>query len=224
MSDAFSSFNNLTRNDMNRRYGLQYMKDKSLKYHVTKLSGDFVQRLFKIQQWWNLDRSEDTRRTWVDAFLYESILKTQQPTLIITAAENIPSSNNTIGHGYLDYILSLIDAQTKMPIYTPSIVIETKKSITLKTDQSYDGENQLLAEMITLHQIKKSNTDLMRGILTDGRQWIFYEMNMTGKTVYRTTLYDIGDDLINNDEPLRKVIGILNKFISEYNSRDMLIH
>lgn len=215
MASPFSYYNSLPFDSMKDGVGgvihqnVQFLDNQSPKIPAVRLSEDFDERLRNIKNWWNLDRSEAARRTYIDAFVYEAMAKSKSPSLIVTAEEYVANNAAWLGYGYFDYLLSAIDRDSGRPIYTPSIVIEAKAYI---PGNPLYGQNQLLAEMVTLWQIK--GTDITRGVLTDGRFWKFYELNMTTGFLPASIFYDTE----TGEEHLTAVVGLLNKFFNMYQS------
>lgn len=181
------------------------------KVNAVQLPPDFTTRLNNILKWWNLDRSEAARRTFIDAFVYEAMDKSKSPSLIVTAEEAIAPNLTRLGHGYLDYLLSAIDRSTTTPIYSPSIIIEAKASF---AGEPPNGQNQLLAEMVTLWQIKQAQQGYTRGVLTDGRFWKFYEMHMSAGFILMSPSYDAQADISQTIG----VVSFLAKFFAMYDS------
>jgi hypothetical protein len=215
-SKAFSYYNTLSAQTM--RDGIAGALGKPLTYqddvnphppgiHLTE---DIVNRLKNIQNWWNLDRSEAARRAYIDAFVYEAMVKSKAPSLIVTAEEFISPDRTRAGHGYLDYLVSPIDADTGRPFYTPSVIIEAKAFI---PGNLVNGQNQLLAEMLTVWQIKQTSQGFTHGVLTDGRFWKFYEMHMISSYLFASPFYDAAEIA-----QLTNVVGMIAKFFAMYDS------
>lgn len=187
-------------------------------------SDDFRLRLSTIQSRFNLDRSEASRRIFIDAFLVECLNHGAKPAAIVTAEHTIARDNNKLGHGRLDYLISSIQ-QGGLVSYLPSIVIEAKKSnIAAAAGLSTNGAYQLIAEMVTLAQLQSSRLPpFLRGILTDGRHWQFIEIETGGQdaVIYHTALNDIVrqlDPMAFNDNFLG-VYSLLIRWLGNYDSR-----
>lgn len=189
---------------------VQFTDDVHPKLPGVRVPDDFLQRLQNIRNWWNLDRSEAARRTYIDAFIYLAMDYAQSTSLIVTPEEYIAPNLLRLGAGYLDYLLAAINRQTTAPIYNPSVIIEAKASLAGATP---DGQNQLLVEMVTLWQIEQTQQGLTHGVLTDGRFWKYYEMHMSAGTILATPLYDS-----NDLQQMPAVLGLLAKFFKLYNS------
>jgi hypothetical protein len=174
-----------------------------------QLSDEFAARLANTRNWWNLDRSEASRRTYIDNFIYYAIGLSRSNTLIVTPEENIAPNTARLGSGRIDYLLSAINAQTAVPIYNPSVVIEAKAFL----GGAALGENQLLAELMTLWQITPSQQGFTHGVLTDGRFWKFYEWNMASGDIFGSVIYDSQDE-----QGLIATMSILTKFFRNYDS------
>jgi hypothetical protein len=217
MSIAFADFNNLNSQNMLTAISQALNKNITIQdnsgpnnVNPVQLPTDFTTRLAKIKEWWNLDRSEAARRSYIDPFVYEAMKASKSGSLIVTPEEGIPANLTQFGHGYLDYLVSAIDAETATPINSPSIIIEAKRSI---AGIPPDGQNQLLAEMVTLWQIKQTKQGYTRGVLTDGRSWKFYEMYMSTGLILMSPVYD------SEDLPQAvTVASFLAKFFAMYNS------
>jgi hypothetical protein len=218
MSIAFSDYNNL--NSQNMLAAISQALNMTIASQddshpiigdPVQLPPDFTTRLTNIKDWWNLDRSEAARRSYIDPFVYEAMDKSESESLIVTAEEHIASNLTQFGHGYLDYLVSAIDAHTTTPIYNPSIIIEAKLSI---AGDPPNGQNQLLAEMVTLWQIKQTQQGYTRGVLTNGRFWKFYEMHMSAGLILMSPVYDSLGDISQT----RGVVSFLAKFFAMYDS------
>jgi hypothetical protein len=218
MSRAFSDYNSLSFQNM--LAAISQALNKTISFqdnsapviaNPVQLSPDFTIRRTNIKDWWNLDRSEAARRSYIDPFVYEAMDKSESESLIVTAEEYIASNSTQVGNGYLDYLVSAIDEHTTIPIYNPSIIIEAKVSI---AGDPPNGQNQLLAEMVTLWQIKETQQGYTRGVLTDGRFWKFYEMHMSPGLILMSPVYDSEGDI----SQIIGVVSFLAKFFAMYDS------
>lgn len=219
MSRAFSEYNSLSF-PQNMLTAISQALNKTISFqdnsvpnivNPVQLPPDFTTRLTNIKNWWNLDRSEAARRSYIDPFVYEAMGQSKSPSLIVTAEEYIASNSTQLGHGYLDYLVSAINKDTTTPIYSPSIIIEAKVSI---VGDPPNGQNQLLAEMVTLWQMKQTQQGYTHGVLTDGRFWKFYEMHMSAGLILMSPVYDSEGDISQTIV----VVSFLQKFFAMYDS------
>ncbi|HEX8175065.1 MAG TPA: hypothetical protein VF543_08100 [Pyrinomonadaceae bacterium] len=218
MSNPFSDFNALSRVNMltgiaNALFPgggtVTFTDDLVPAFSRIQLTDDFVTRLTNTRNWWNLDRSEASRRTYIDNFIYYAMALSRSQSLIVTPEESIAPNMARIGSGRIDYLLSAINENTAVPIYNPSVIIEAKAFL----GDAPVGENQLLAEMMTLWQITASQQGLAHGILTDGRYWKFYEIAMASGYIFASRIYDS-----RNDQGLITIMSVLTKFFRLYDS------
>lgn len=156
---------------------------------------DFKSVIGQIQSRWNLDRSESARRVYLDAFLHEAVRKATFNS-IVTVEDSVAAG---AFNGMIDYIVSAIDAQTRMPIYRPSLVFEAKKK--METTAAVDGYRwQLLAEIGALRAAKPvGGGDFCCGALSDGRYWCFFSVGTVLQQgnkllVQSSKLYDTAAD------------------------------
>lgn len=222
MSRAFTYFNSLASDIMlgqltqalNRNVVAE--NATGFKTPAIKLPPDFDARLKNIKNWWNLDRSEAARRSYIDAFVYEAMNASKARRLIVTAEETVPENNTRLGHGSIDYLVADIDRDTSAPIHNPSVIIEAKKATTFLPNSPPNGENQLLAEMATLWQIKQTQQGFIHGVLSDGRFWKFYEINASSGLFLLTNVYDTEADVT-------APIALLSKFFELYDANTSLL-
>jgi hypothetical protein len=173
---------------------------------------------------WNIDRSEANRRVYVDAFL-NAVVHTWNAAipvpLMITCEETIGASGARYGHGRLDYLLSALMAMAVIPLWSPSFIIEAKLDLNQGGAAADYGEPQLLAEIVTVRQLGVAagqglGNNFLRGALTDGRFWRFYEIDEILGTIRRSPALDTADG------GMITVVRILRKFMINWNAAGSL--
>jgi len=174
---------------------------------------------------WNIDRSEANRRVYVDAFL-NAVMSTWNGAipmpLMITCEENIAASGARYGHGRLDYLLSALMMGVVVPLWSPAIIIEAKLDLNNGGAATDYGQQQLIGEIVTVRQLgvaagQGMANNFLRGVLTDGQFWRFYEINEANGNITRSPPLDttIGGDLTT-------VVRILRKFMINWNAAGSL--
>ena len=170
---------------------------------------------------WNIDRSEANRRVYVDAFL-NAVMHTWNGAipvpLMITCEESIAANAVNYGHGRLDYLLSALMAGVVIPLWSPALVIEAKLNLNHGGAAADYGEPQLIGEIVTVRQLgvaagQGAANNFLRGVLTDGQFWRFYEINEVNGTIQRSPALDI-----TVDGNATTVVRILRKFMLNWNA------
>ncbi len=144
------------------------------------LSAFFRERLQRLEQTFNLQGYEESKKLLIDAICEEAIITRDR--LRIWKG---PQLEGDIATGYVDYLV----AERKRYLDTPLLcIIEAKK------DDFEQGLAQCLVEMQAC-QWQNSQVDRpidVFGIVTNGEGWQFYRLALTGE-VYGTPLYSVGD-------------------------------
>jgi hypothetical protein len=140
----------------------------------------FKERLHRLEQLFDLQSYEESKKLLIDAICEEAILITEH--LKIWKGAQLESDTTA---GYVDYLI----AERKRYLESPLLcIIEAKK------DNFEQGLAQCLVEMQACqwqnHQVSH-DADIL-GIVTNGEGWQFYKLLMTG-VVYETPLYSVGD-------------------------------
>ncbi len=220
-----TGFSDIKSEDLFKKAGgpqLSLQETEINKKNRYEVRAEFMERLGKVQAYFNLDRSEAARRIYIDQFILEALERSESQSLIITPEENIAADRARVGHGPLDYLASAIDSETENPIYWPSVVIEAKRGHQ-KLNHAFW---QMLAQIFTLHQVTEKN-ELFRGVASDGRYWTFAELHIlvdrhdnTDKeyTVFHSPRLDSA-----NEESVMDIISLLIRFFMYYNYRDGIL-
>ncbi len=170
---------------------------------------------------WNIDRSEANRRVYVDAFV-NAVADTWAAALpfalMITCEENVAASGARYGHGRLDYLFSALMFGTTIPLWSPALVIEAKLDLNHGGAAANYGEPQLLGEIVTVRQLgvaagQGGGLNFLRGVLTDGRFWRFYEIDETNGNIQRSHAVDT-----TADGGMTRVVRTLRKFMINYSA------
>jgi hypothetical protein len=143
-------------------------------------SAFFKERLHRLEQIFDLQSYEESKKLLIDAICEEAMLITEH--LKIWKGAQLDSDTTA---GYVDYLI----AERKRYLDIPMLcIIEAKK------DNFEQGLAQCLVEMQACqwqnHQVKH-DTDIL-GIVTNGEGWQFYKLLITG-IVHETPLYSVGD-------------------------------
>lgn len=93
-----------------------------------------------------------------------------------------------IGNGPLDYLWSNPNLLGN-PTIVRNTTIEAKRDLGINGDR---GQWQLAAQMATGRQVGHMNPRRLRGILTDGLQWRFYQLDCNTGTLDRTPALNAG--------------------------------
>lgn len=169
---------------------------------------------------WNIDRSEANRRVYVDAYL-NAVLRQWNANipfaLMVTCEENIGMSAARYGHGRLDYLLSALMGVV-IPLWSPALIIEAKLNLNHGGAATNYGEHQLIGEIVTVRQLgvaagQAPGQVFLRGILTDGRFWRFYEINAVTGQIQRSHALDT-----TNAGQRITVVRNLRKFVIGYSA------
>jgi hypothetical protein len=143
-------------------------------------SAFFQERLRRLEQTFNLQGYEESKKLLIDAICEEAIITSDR--LRIWKG---PQLEGDVATGYVDYLV----AERKRYLDTPLLcIIEAKK------DDFEQGLAQCLVEMQACQwQNRQVNHDIdVFGIVTNGEGWQFYRLATTGE-VYETPLYSVGD-------------------------------
>jgi hypothetical protein len=143
-------------------------------------SAFFQERLKRLEQTFNLQGYEESKKLLIDAVCEEAIITSDR--LRIWKGPQLEGDTAT---GYVDYLV----AERKRYLDTPLLcIIEAKK------DDFEQGLAQCLVEMqACLWQNRQVNHEIdILGIVTNGEGWRFYRLTKTGE-VYETPLYSVGD-------------------------------
>jgi hypothetical protein len=168
---------------------------------------------------WNIDRSEANRRVYVDAFLNAVFGTWAMPgPLMVTCEENIAASALRYGHGRLDYLLSALMAPAVIPLWSPALVIEAKLDLNSGGAGTDYGQQQLIGEIVTVRQLgvaagQGMGLNFLRGVLTDGRFWRFYEIDEVNGNILRSPPHDT-----TAPAGITSVVRILRKFMLNWNA------
>ncbi len=172
---------------------------------------ELIKVLAGVRNFWAIDRTESSRRVYVDAWLTNLRMRSGYvgPHKIM-AEETIAEGESLPGHGRMDYLICSIT--NGKPDCAPSLIIEAKNLLFVNR---YDGVGQLVAEMDTV-RTKKGYPYPLRGIVTNAQKWRFVELEPRYDEVYLTRLYEVGDPRFDwphrwGDTP--QVCGWLMKFI-----------
>jgi hypothetical protein len=168
---------------------------------------------------WNCDRSEDNRRVYVDAVLHAVLSGGGMPAaLVVTCQESVAPipGGGQMGHGYLDYLLSALFIGGIVPRWNPSVIIEAKLNLAQGGAANDYGQEQLISEMVTARQLAIAAaagavSNYQRGVLTDGRNWRFYELDAPNATIRRSRPYDI---TVAADYP--RLLRLFRKFLKKW--------
>lgn len=151
-------------------------------------SAFFQERLQRLEQSFDLQSYEESKKLLIDAICEEAILATDR--LRIWKGAQLESD---VLAGYVDYLV----AERKRFLDTPLLcIIEAKK------DDFEKGLAQCLVEMQTCQwQNRQANRHIdVFGIVTNGTTWQFYKLATTGE-VYESPPYAIGE--------MNRVLGLL---------------
>jgi hypothetical protein len=143
-------------------------------------SNFFQERLRRLEQSFDLQGYEESKKLLVDAICEEAILETEH--LRIWKGAQLESDVLT---GYVDYLI----AERKRFLDTPLLcIIEAKK------DDFEKGLAQCLVEMQACQwQNRQVNREIdVFGIITNGTTWQFYKLATTGE-VHESKPHAIGD-------------------------------
>jgi hypothetical protein len=170
---------------------------------------------------WNLDRSEDGRRVYIDAVIHAILAGVGMPAgLIVTCQEHVAAvaGAGQLGHGYPDYLISVLFAAGVVPQWNPSIIIEAKVNLAAGGALNDYGECQLMAMLVTASQLAAGLAlggliNFQRGILTDGQFWRFYELFVPLAQFRRTPAYDL---TVAADQP--RILRRVRRFLLNYNN------
>ncbi|MEB3336774.1 MAG: hypothetical protein VKJ46_04875 [Leptolyngbyaceae bacterium] len=143
-------------------------------------SSFFQERLERLEQLFDLQNYEESKKLLIDAICEEAISSTQH--LKIWKGAQLESD---VLAGYVDYLI----AERKRFLDTPLLcIIEAKK------DDFEQGLAQCLVEMQACQwQNRQTNRNIdILGIITNGATWQFYKLTPTGE-VYESPPYAIGE-------------------------------
>jgi len=143
-------------------------------------SAFFQERLKRLEQTFNLQGYEESKKLLIDAICEEAIITSDH--LRIWKG---PQLEGDVTTGYVDYLV----AERKRYLDPPLLcIIEAKK------DDFEQGLAQCLVEMQACQwQNRQAKHDIdVFGIVTNGEGWQFYRLATT-REVYETPLYSVGD-------------------------------
>jgi hypothetical protein len=145
-----------------------------------ELSAFFQERLKRLEQTFNLQGYEESKKLLIDAICEEAIITSDR--LRIWKG---PQLESDILAGYVDYLIAERKRYLDIPLLC---IIEAKK------DDFEQGLAQCLVEMQACQwQNRQANHNIdVLGIVTNGEGWQFYRLTTTGE-VYETPLYSVGD-------------------------------
>ena len=143
-------------------------------------SAFFQERMNRLEQTFNLQGYEESKKLLIDAICEEAMLTSNH--LRIWKG---PQLESDVLAGYVDYLV----AERKRYLDIPLLwIIEAKK------DDFEQGLAQCLVEMQACQwQNRQAERDIgVLGIVSNGEGWQFYKLTPAG-TVYGTPLYSVGD-------------------------------
>lgn len=143
-------------------------------------SAFFQERLNRLEELFNLEGYEESKKLLIDAICEEAISVTKH--LRIWKGAQLESD---VAAGYVDYLI----AERKRYLDLPLLCI-----IEAKRDDFEKGLAQCLVEMQACQwQNRQAQRDIdVLGITTNGTSWQFYKLVMTGE-VYESSVYSVGD-------------------------------
>lgn len=143
-------------------------------------SAFFKERLHRLEQTFDLEGYEESKKLLIDAICEEAIATTDH--LKIWKGAQLEGDTAA---GYVDYLIAERKRYLDIPLLC---IIEAKK------DDFEKGLAQCLVEMQACQwQNRQSGREIdIYGIVTNGRAWQFYRMIPDG-TVYETPVYSTGD-------------------------------
>jgi hypothetical protein len=143
-------------------------------------SAFFQERMQRLEQTFNLQGYEESKKLLIDAICEEAIITSNH--LRIWKG---PQLESDVLAGYVDYLVAERKGYLDIPLLC---IIEAKK------DDFEQGLAQCLVEMQACQwQNHQADRDIdVLGIVTNGEGWQFYKLTLTG-TVYGTPLYSVGD-------------------------------
>ena len=144
------------------------------------LSAFFQERMNRLEQTFNLQGYEESKKLLIDAICEEAMLTSNH--LRIWKGSQLESD---VLAGYVDYLVAERKRYLDIPLLC---IIEAKK------DDFEQGLAQCLVEMQACQwQNRQADRDIdILGIVTNGEGWQFYKLLLAG-TVYGTPLYSVGD-------------------------------
>lgn len=140
----------------------------------------FRERLQRLEQHFDLQSYEESKKLLIDAICEEALVTIEQ--LKIWKGAQLES--DTLA-GYVDYLVAERKRYLDIPLLC---IIEAKK------DDFEQGLAQCLVEMQACQwQNRQADRNIdIYGIVTNGEGWQFYWLT-TIETVYETPLYSVGD-------------------------------
>ena len=143
-------------------------------------SAFFQERLKRLEQTFNLQGYEESKKLLIDAICEEAII-----TSVRLRIWKGPQLESDILAGYVDYLVAERKRYLDIPLLC---IIEAKK------DDFEQGLAQCLVEMQACQWQNRQvnhNIDVL-GMVTNGEGWQFYRLITTGE-IYGTPLYSVGD-------------------------------
>jgi hypothetical protein len=147
---------------------------------IVPRSAFFQERINRLEQMFNLQGYEESKKLLIDAICEEAMLTSSH--LRIWKGAQLESN---LLAGYVDYLVAERKGYLDIPLLC---IIEAKK------DDFEQGLAQCLVEMQTCqwqNQQADRAIDVL-GIVTNGEGWQFYKLTIAG-SVYGTPLYSVGD-------------------------------
>lgn len=143
-------------------------------------SAFFQERLHRLEQIFDLEGYEESKKLLIDAICEEAIVNTEH----LKIWKGAQLEGNTAA-GYVDYLIAERKRYLDIPLLC---IIEAKK------DNFEQGLAQCLVAMQACQwQNQQADRTIdVYGIVTNGRSWQFYRMTPAG-SVYETPVYSIGD-------------------------------
>ena len=144
------------------------------------LSAFFQERMNRLEQTFNLQGYEESKKLLIDAICEEAMLTSNH--LRIWKGSQLESD---VLAGYVDYLVAERKRYLDIPLLC---IIEAKK------DDFEQGLAQCLVEMQACQwQNRQADRDIdILGIVTNREGWQFYKLIVAGR-VYGTPLYSVGD-------------------------------
>lgn len=143
-------------------------------------SAFFQERMQRLEELFNLDGYEESKKLLIDAICEEAISSTKH--LKIWKGAQLEGD---VAAGYVDYLI----AERKRYLDLPLLCI-----IEAKRDDFEKGLAQCLVEMQACQwQNRQAQRDIdVLGMTTNGTAWQFYKLIVTGE-VYESPVYSVGD-------------------------------
>jgi len=143
-------------------------------------SAFFQERMQRLEELFNLDGYEESKKLLIDAISEEAISITKH--LKIWKGAQLESD---VAAGYVDYLIAERKRYLDLPLLC---IIEAKRD---------DFEKELAQCLVEMQACQWQNRQAQRyadvlGITTNGTSWQFYKLARTGE-VYESSVYSVGD-------------------------------